>query len=332
MRAVLVSLAMSLSLALAACSDATMTEEGMDGAVATAPAGNSYAESAPADADQRAGGQPMADAAAPPAPAQQPSEQGGEQPAPQAPAPVRYLAYSYFVGIEAPADRVDSLMQAHIAACTQAGVRVCQVIQSNREGDPQDWVRGQFHLRAEPRWLAQFRAQLDDDAESAGGRIRQETTNTEDLTRAIVDTEARLRASRALRDRLQRLLESRPGRLQDLLEVERELARVQGEIDSIESNLAVMRTRVEMSELTLDYTSRARAVGSNTFEPLGDAFANFLSLVVRGFAGIVTFIAVILPGAIVIGLIAWLVLAIRRRRGGVLWRRTPHAPPPDANV
>ena len=80
---------------------------------------------------------------------------------------------------------------------------------------------------------------------------------SEDLTRQIVDTEAAVRARTALRDRLQAILATRPGKLSDLLEVEKELARVQGELDATQSELAVMRTRVVTSLLTITYSSGA---------------------------------------------------------------------------
>src|SRR5262249_35607642 len=119
-----------------------------------------------------------------------------------------------------------------------------------------------------------------------------------------------------LRDRLQELLRTSRGRLSDLLEVERELARVQGEIDSVQSNLAVMRTRVSMSELTIQYQSAPRSVGSDTFEPLRNAFANFLGIIVGGFAVIVTLIAAFIPILVVVIPIVWGLMVWRRRRGG----------------
>jgi hypothetical protein len=157
---------------------------------------------------------------------------------------------------------------------------------------------------------------LEAQVDQAGGRIVTDTTSTEDLTRQIVDTEARLRAQTTLRDRLQELLRSSRGRLADLLEVERELARVQGDIDAVQSNLAVMRTRVAMSELTLQYHSAPRSVGSDTFEPLRNAFANFLGIIVGGFAVIITLIAGLVPFAVVIVPIVWLILRWRKRHGG----------------
>jgi hypothetical protein len=242
--------------------------------------------------------------------------------------PVLYLAYSYQVGLELPATAVADTVARHVANCQAAGPRLCQLIGSNVSGDPESSMNGYVSLRAEPNWLRTFRNGLEAEADAAGGKILTETTNSEDLTRAIVDTEARLRAQTALRDRLQRLLESRPGRLSDLLEVERELARVQAEIDAVQSNLAVMRTRVSMSELNLSYQSAARPLRSDTFRPLGEAFANFLGIVVMGFAAIVTIIAGLVPIAVVVVPIVWLILRWRRRRGGRFFNRTPKTEPP----
>lgn len=228
--------------------------------------------------------------------------------------PVMLLAYTYQTTLELPADRLTGVMDAHVKACQDAGPRFCQLIGSSRSGDPTTAMSGQVDIRGEPHWLHSFMGNLAHQADAAGGRILSQSTSTEDLTRSIVDTEANLRAQKTLRDRLQGLLASHPGRLSDLLDVERELARVQGEIDSTQSQLAVMRTRVDMSELTLSYQSSAKPLRSDTFRPLGEAFAGFLGIVVMGFAMIVTVIAVLIPIAIVVGPIVWLILRWRARR------------------
>jgi hypothetical protein len=233
---------------------------------------------------------------------------------PPGPAPILYLAYTYAVGLELPGERLPAVMDAHVRACEAAGPRLCQLIGSNRSGDPESYLEGYVSLRAEPQWLSRFMAGLESQADEAGGRIQSQSRNSEDLTRQIVDTEARLDALSTLRGRLQQLLRSRPGRLSDLLEVERELARVQAEIDSIQSNLTVMRTRVSMSELTLSYRSAPRSVGSDTFEPLRLAFAGFLRVVVSGFAVILYIIAGLIPLLAVGVPIVWGVMAWLRRR------------------
>ena len=302
-----------LACALAACGQQVATTEEAPG-----DAAQGYA----VVADERAR-EIDAPNAAPPeaAPAPGPAQQPGQPSQPAGPAPVLYLAYSYVMGLELPSQRLAGVMDAHIQACTAAGPRVCQLIGSNKSGDPESYMEGYVSMRGEPMWLRTFMAGMESQVDAAGGRITQQTTNTEDLTRQIVDTEARLRAQTALRDRLEALLRSRPGRLADLLEVERELARVQGEIDAVQSSLAVMRTRVAMSELTISYRSTPRSVGSDTFRPLRDALAGFLGIVVSGFAAIITIIAGLIPVAVVVVPIVWLILRWRKRRGGRFFTR-----------
>ncbi len=262
------------------------------------------------------------------------SRQAGDSPAPANAAaatsqpgdPISYLAYAYTVSLELPGEHLTRTMEAHAAACRDAGPRVCQVIAAQRAGDPASQLGGTLAIRAEPQWLQRFMTGAEGDARSAGGRVVAKSTTTEDLTRAIVDTEAALRAKKSLRGRLEQLLASRPGKLADFLDVERELARVQGEIDSTESTLAAMRTRVAMSSLTLHYSSRIRAMASDTFAPLGRALAGFIGYVVNGVAAIVTLVAVGLPWMVVGVPIAWLIVRARRRAQAM----GRPAPPPMA--
>lgn len=288
---------------------------GMDGAAGeAAPAPPPPPASAPAPMDADAGS------------AQQPTAPQAGRPA--GPTPVLYMAYSFGIGLEIPSQRLSGVMDRHVQACQTAGPRLCQLIGSNRTGDPDSYMQGYVSLRGEPAWLNTFMGGLETEADEAGGRITAHTVQSEDLTRQIVDSEARMRALTALRDRLQELLRSRPGRLSDLLEVERELARVQGEIDATQSNLAVMRTRVAMSELTLNYQSAPRPVGSNTFEPLRNALAGFLGIIVAGFAAIITIIAGLIPIAVVVVPLVWLAFRWRKRRGGRFFGPRAAAPPP----
>jgi hypothetical protein len=320
---------LALGLLLAACNqdaqapqDARIAQEqapidGAGGEIVTTPA--SRAESITAD------GYASSDAPAPPPPSPAQAPQQSVQP-PGGPSPVLYLAYSYQRGLKLPGDRLIGVMDSHVQACQQAGPRFCQLISSSRTGDPETYLSGGVQMRGEPGWLRGFMGGLERQADQAGGKISSQSTTTEDLTRNIVDTEAQLRAKKTLRDRLQQLLATRPGRLSDLLEAERALAQVQGEIDAVESGLAVMRTRVSMSELTLSYESEAEPLRSDLLEPLTEAVANFFGWIVKGFAAIITVIAVALPWALVIGLLLWLTKAQRAQRRGLLWRHRREPP------
>jgi hypothetical protein len=82
------------------------------------------------------------------------------------------------------------------------------------------------------------------------GEVKDRTISAQDVTEAVVDAEARLVSLKASRDRLRQLLE-RATTVQDVMAVERELARVQGDIESLEARIAALRSQVTFAELSL---------------------------------------------------------------------------------
>lgn len=237
------------------------------------------------------------------------------------------IAYDYVDTIWAPSGRIKALMDAHQKACAAAGVAACQIVASRRSGADGGVSTGVLSMRASPAWIARLRGGLDADAKAAGGRVTDSQVTSEDLTRSIVDGEARLRAQTALRDRLQKLLAERPGKLAELLEVERELARVQGEIDSAQSILAVMRTRVVTSALTLRYESGAVTRPSGAWAPLAQAFADVAAILARSLAVLVSVVAWIAPWAVVLALLVW---TLRKRLPRLRSKASPEQAPPPA--
>jgi hypothetical protein len=76
---------------------------------------------------------------------------------------------------------------------------------------------------------------------------------SEDVTEKLIDTEARLKNAVALRDRLKALLNQAKD-VKDVLEIEKELARVQGDIDSMDGRLKKLKEQVDyvVVDLTLN--------------------------------------------------------------------------------
>lgn len=215
------------------------------------------------------------------------------------------IAYAYTDAIWTPAQQVKPLMQRHQKACVDAGPAVCQVV-SVQQSQGED-ASATLEVRATPAWIAHLHGRLEGDVKAAGGRLVGSEVSSEDLTRSIIDGEARLHAQTTLRDRLQKLLAERPGKLAELLEVERELARVQGEVDSAQSNLAVMRTRVATSSLTLTYQSQHPTTqASGAWGPLVEALCEIQSTLAMSLGVLVRVAAFAMPWVLVIGLSLWL--------------------------
>lgn len=93
------------------------------------------------------------------------------------------------------------------------------------------------------------------------GRVVEESQNAEDVTATVADLDARLSNSRVIEKRLTEVLRSRTGDVSDVLEVEREIARVRGEIEQMEAERKQLDRRIEYATLTLEIVEeRAAAV------------------------------------------------------------------------
>ncbi len=206
-----------------------------------------------------------------------------------------FLAYRYGFGLVMPAAAVKPTSDKHIQICRDAGPSKCQVTGSNTNNFSDENIQANLSFRAEPDWLQSFITGMKADIDDIDGRIQTENTSVEDLTRAILDTDARLKAQKTLRSRLENLLETRDAKLPDLLSLERELARVQSDIESATANLKALRARVSMSVVNLSYTSERVAVSRSSLSPIGAALKDFVGIVSRGLAGVIRFIAALLP-------------------------------------
>jgi hypothetical protein len=108
-------------------------------------------------------------------------------------------------------------------------------------------------------------------------------------------------------------LETHPGKLSDLLDVEKELAAAQGQLDATQSELAELQGRVQMSKLTLIYTTPVTLARAST--SLNQALANFGATLSNSTAAIVTLIAALLPWGFLVAAISALWWVALRKWG-----------------
>ena len=82
------------------------------------------------------------------------------------------------------------------------------------------------------------------------GKITSSHVSMDDVTAAYLDLEATLKNKRALRDRLRALL-SQATKVEDILKIEKELSRVQTDLDQMDTRMKSMRSKVAKSTLNL---------------------------------------------------------------------------------
>jgi len=123
------------------------------------------------------------------------------------------------------------------------------------------------------------------------GRVEFLTVGAEDVSEEFVDLTARTDNARRLEERLLGLLATRTGKLQDVLSVERELARVREEIERMEGRLRYLKTRAQLSTLSVALHEPpplvSPAPGRNPLaQAVREAWRNFVGLLAAGIASL----------------------------------------------
>jgi hypothetical protein len=144
------------------------------------------------------------------------------------------------------------------------------------------------------------------------GRLEFVNVAAEDVGEEFVDLTARAANARRLEDRLIDLLATRTGKLQDVLSVERELARVREEIERLEGRMRYLKSRAALSALSITLhepppvvaTHPGRSVVAEAFR---QAWRNFVAIL----AGAIASLGYLVPVA---GLLWAAVLLGRRLR------------------
>src|SRR5205814_3772097 len=137
------------------------------------------------------------------------------------------------------------------------------------------------------------------------GRVETVNSQAQDVGEEFVDVTARVTNSRRLEERLITLLANRTGKLDEVLQVERELARVREETERYESWLRFLGARAATSTLTITVHEPAPLSGSDPGEnpivaALRRAWRTFVALV----AGVIASLGVVIPLGL-IGFAGW---------------------------
>jgi hypothetical protein len=182
------------------------------------------------------------------------------------------LAYEYDYRWKLEAGEIGSLQRRHASLCEQQGPASCQIIGMTKTGAEQDEVQGVLEMAVATRQARAFGALLEDEALDAGAEQVSAEIASEELSKQIVDTEARVRARAELRDRLTEVLRTRKGKVSELIEAERSLAEVNEEIDQAKSWLREMGGRVAYSRVTVRYETGG--AGGNFLRPVKGALGS----------------------------------------------------------
>ncbi|QFT77151.1 DUF4349 domain-containing protein [Erythrobacter sp. THAF29] len=319
-----IALVLAASAALAACSD--NSDQAVVENVTTADI-----EEAPANdigfMEARETG-PLASSPPPPTrPVQNQAADASAEPIPSSageiPVSMPQIAYRYALGFRLPADAIKPLQEKHADMCVARGPQMCRIISMRQADADGDYAYGSLQLAVAAEIAREFSNELEKSSGSVDGELVSSSIEGEDLSKQIVDTEARLRARTLLRDRLMEVLRTRRGSVKELVEAERGVAQVNQEIDQAQSWLNEMRGRVAFSQMAISYESGQRSAGGFA-EPIRDAWNSLGSIFGSMIAFLILALATLGPLAL-LAFAGWKIWrGVRGNREG-----TEGAPPED---
>ncbi|HEY9855783.1 MAG TPA: DUF4349 domain-containing protein [Stenomitos sp.] len=136
------------------------------------------------------------------------------------------------------------------------------------------------------------------------GEMQARRISAEDVTLEVVDTESRLRNLRREEEQFLKVL-SRSGSIRDVLAVERELARVRGDIEQTTGRLRQLNNLVDLATITVTLTARAEQAVTSPWDlaPVvrnawQDAQAQLAVTTARALSGLVWLGAYVIPLAV----------------------------------
>ena len=165
--------------------------------------------------------------------------------------------------------------------------------------------------------------QLDPALQSlrALGRVEEEMQSGEEVTEQHADLAARLTNAREEETRLRVLLAQRTGKIEDVLEVEEEIALVRGGIEQMEAEQKGLEHRVDFAsvevKLVEEYTAKLGSPSESTGTRLHNGFVRGVRNADASLLNLVVFLEefgpVLVIWAVILGVPVWLVWRRYRR-------------------
>lgn len=163
------------------------------------------------------------------------------------------------------------------------------------------------------------------------GKATNIQSELEDITMQYIDLESRLKNQEAQEERLMEILDM-ADTVEDVLEIEKELNRVRGEIESMSARLTRLKDQVTYA--TINVTLREKSVPTGTVSPhafhnlgsrISEAFIGSINFILSAVSGLIVLFTALIPALfllIIIGAVVWLI--VRRQLKARTLNREKH--------
>ena len=220
--------------------------------------------------------------------------------------PDRRIAVSHDFVVELPSAAVEATEQKALSDCLAVG---CTILSSRIERLQNGVIQGSISVRIAPDHYQAFASTVT----APPAMLLSHTETADDKTVPLLDIEKRLGAQTALRDRLLQLLHQAGTSVADLVAVEKQLAEVQGLIESETAQRDYLRTITDTVKVDVAYNGLVQQAGPFDISPIRLALDDFLRTLIESVGGMILAIATALPWLPLAASAAWILgWAVRR--------------------
>jgi Domain of unknown function (DUF4349) len=225
----------------------------------------------------------------------------------------RYIAERHKLEVITSESELQKSWESAVAFC---GTIQCEVVSSSittRVGD--SIPSGVISLRVAPDDLKKLLASVE-----KLGSIAQHTTERQDKTTVVVDTEARIKNLTSFRDNLRAMLGKPSAKVADLLEIQKQLTETQSELDSETAQRKILANETEKIAVEIAFRIERNRANSGGFGQIWNALRESGSILADSTASLITTIVAVIPWLILIVPAVWLtakawrILKLRRNR------------------
>ncbi|MES2500619.1 MAG: DUF4349 domain-containing protein [Pseudomonadota bacterium] len=206
----------------------------------------------------------------------------------------KYIALRHHLQIETAVETMQESFDAAVKHCEALN---CQLISANYNRETTySPPSASLSVRVPSRNISVFFSGL-----AKSGEILRHGRDSEDKTIQVVDADARIKNLTDLRDRLRLMLADKTAKFKDIIDIERELANTQSELDSIVSVRKMLALETDLIAVNIDFSARQGITEQGFFAPVARAIKNAGQVMMESFAAVITF---------VVGLIPWLIIGL----------------------
>ena len=218
----------------------------------------------------------------------------------------KYVALRHYLQIETTSQKMQASFDAAVQHCEALN---CQLLSANFNREtPYNPPSANLSFRVPPRNIAIFLNGL-----AKNNEVMQHGQTSVDKTSQVVDVDARITNLTNLRDRLRLMLSDKTAKFKDIIEVERELANTQSELDSFTSTRKLLSLETDFVAVNIDFVAVHGITAPGFFAPIKQALKNSGAVMMQSFGAVITFVMFVIPWLLIVLPLIWSLVWIYRR-------------------